>query len=126
MLNNLKLEFGDKSLDYIGGSPYRTRIVLKNDDGAYYPIFFPPEDIEKDNATLYQMAMDVVYQKNSNGRAEDERFNTMGGKIAQVDDALERAQKQYEQVETMIKTTTSMVNELIATMLGGEENEETI
>ena len=34
------------------------------------------------------MALDVNYQKNSSGRAENEKFNLLGTKIAEVDDAI--------------------------------------
>ena len=88
MINNLKLEWGDKSLDYLNGEPFRTRVVLKNEDGAYYPVFFDVDAINKPDSELLQMALDVNYQKNSSGRAENEKFNLLGTKIAEVDDAI--------------------------------------
>lgn len=94
MINNLKLEWGDKSLDYLNGEPYRTRVVLKNEDGAYYPVFFDVDAINKPDSELLQMALDVNYQKNSSGRAEDERFNLLGTKIAEVDKAIEASKTQ--------------------------------
>ncbi|GAB6764661.1 hypothetical protein BOVMAS17_04850 [Streptococcus uberis] len=94
MINNLKLEWGDKSLDYLNGEPYRTRVVLKNEDGAYYPVFFDVDAINKPDLELLQMALDVNYQKNSSGRAEDERFNLLGTKIAEVDQAIENSKTQ--------------------------------
>lgn len=124
-MNNLKLEFGTKSVDYINSAPYRTRVVLTNDDGAYYPIFFDPEAIEKSDAELYQMALDVVYQKNAYQRAEDERFNLMGTKIAQLDEAKDRADKQYQKMEQFMKTVSQTVNEAIMSLAVGKENVET-
>lgn len=94
MINNLKLEWGDKSLDYLNGEPYRTRVVLKNEDGAYYPVFFDVDAINKPDSELLQMALDVNYQKNSSGRAEDERFNLLGTKIAEVDQTIENSKTQ--------------------------------
>ncbi|VTS14204.1 Protein of uncharacterised function (DUF1366) [Streptococcus pseudoporcinus] len=94
MINNLKLEWGDKSLDYLNGEPYRTRVVLKNEDGAYYPVFFEPEAINKPSPELLKMAIDVVYNKNFSQRAEDERFNLLGTKIAEVDKAIEASKTQ--------------------------------
>ena len=123
MINNLKLEFGEKSLDYLNGEVHRLRVVLKNDDGVYYPVFFEPDKINLSDAELYQMALEVNYQKNSSGRAEDERFNIIGEKIAEIDRAIERAQEQRSQVEEMMKMTTTIVNELIASLMGGEEDE---
>ena len=123
MINNLKLEFGEKSLDYLNGEVHRLRVVLKNDDGAYYPVFFEPDKINLSDAELYQMALEVNYQKNSSGRAEDERFNTIGEKIAEIDAATVRSKEQYANVEEMMKMTTTMVNELIASLMGGDEDE---
>lgn len=123
MINNLKLEFGEKSLDYLNGEVHRLRVVLKNDDGAYYPVFFEPDKINLSDAELYQMALEVNYQKNSSGRAEDERFNTIGEKIAEIDAATVRSKEQYANVEEMMKMTTAMVNELIASLMGGDEDE---
>ena len=123
MINNLKLEFGEKSLDYLNGEVHRLRVVLKNDDGVYYPVFFEPDKINLSDAELYQMALEVNYQKNSSGRAEDERFNIIGEKIAEIDQAVERAKAQHAQMEEMTKTTTTVVNELIESLMGGDEDE---
>lgn len=106
MINNLKLEWGDKSLDYLNGEPYRTRVVLKNEDGAYYPVFFDVDAINKPDSELLQMALDVNYQKNSSGRAENEKFNLLGTKIAEVDDAIEASKSQ---ASTSQKTLMDMV-----------------
>lgn len=78
MINNLPLEMvNEPSLDYLNGQPHRTRVTLTNADGAYYPVFFEPDAISKPLPDLLQMALDVVYQKNSSGRAEDERFTQL-------------------------------------------------
>jgi len=104
MISNLKLEMGDVSLDYIGGSPHRTRVVLKNDDGAYYPIFFDPDAVNKTDAELYEMALEVVYQKNSYQRAETERFNQLGAKIAEYDELMEKANLTISEMEKQMTT----------------------
>ena len=59
----MKLEFLSKSVDYIGGEPYKTRVVLGNSEGAIYPIFFEPSSISKDAGELYKLAMDTVQIK---------------------------------------------------------------
>ena len=85
--------------------------------------FFEPDKINLSDAELYQMALEVNYQKNSSGRAEDERFNTIGEKIAKIDAGTARSKEQYTKVEEMMKMTTAMVNELIASLMGGDEDE---
>lgn len=104
MINNLKLEFGEKGLDYLNGEVHRLRVVLKNDDGAYYPIFFEASEIEKPDAELYEMALEVVYQKNSYQRAENEKFNVLGEKIAEYDKLIEKATLTIGKMETQMTT----------------------
>lgn len=120
MINNLKLEWGDKSLDYLNGEPYRTRVVLKNEDGAYYPVFFDVDAINKPDSELLQMALDINYQKNSSGRAEDERFNLMGTKVAEIDDAIEESKKQTElskqELQTKIDNAILELTDLVMSM----------
>lgn len=53
-----------------------------------------------------------------------EQIDFAGSKMAQVDNALERLEKESQKIETLIKTTTGTVNELIANMMGGMEDEE--
>ncbi|MFP7776900.1 DUF1366 domain-containing protein [Streptococcus dysgalactiae] len=65
MINNLPLELANEpSLDYLNGQPHRTRVPLTNADGAYYPVFFEPDAINKSLPELLTMALDVVYNKN--------------------------------------------------------------
>ncbi|MGV3079057.1 DUF1366 domain-containing protein [Streptococcus sp. 32226D021BW] len=45
-----------------------------------------------------------------------------GTKIAQIDESLERSNKQYTRVEEMMKMTTAMVNELIESVMGAEDD----
>lgn len=105
MINNLKLEWGDKSLDYLNGEPFRTRVVLKNEDGAYYPVFFDTDAINKPDSELLQMALDVIYNKNFSQRAENEKFNLLGTKIAEVDQATEESKKATEALIAQTETT---------------------
>lgn len=109
MISNLKLEFGEVSLDYIGGSPYRTRVVLKNDDGAYYPIFFEPDAIEKTDAELYQMALDVVYQKNSYQRAESEKFDEYDGLIKEI----KKVSEKVDETTKVVSSTTLEIGNMV-------------
>lgn len=45
-----------------------------------------------------------------------------GKKIAQIDESLERSNEQYTRFEEMMKMTTAMVNELIESVMGAEND----
>ena len=109
----MRLKFGNKSLEYSQAEYPKTRVLLINDEGAMYPIYFDREAIDKSDAELFELALEKIYQDNFPNRAEDERFNTIGEKIAEIDQVIERAKEQQVQVEEMMKMTTAMVNELI-------------
>lgn len=129
MINNLKLKWDGKSHDWLNNEPFRTRVVLKNEDGAYYPIFFSVEDINKTDAELLSMALEVVYEKNSPGRAEDEKFNLLGKKIGEADAAIDAAKEQYQKMEKMMKVISATLNQLISTTLPkgmADEDDETV
>ncbi|MFH6616102.1 hypothetical protein QE521_07090 [Streptococcus suis] len=55
-----------------------------------------------------------------------EQLDFAGTKIAQIDESLERSNEQYTRFEEMMKMTTAMVNELIESVMGAEENVEEI
>ncbi|HFI0175518.1 TPA: hypothetical protein ACGOWO_002320 [Streptococcus suis] len=55
-----------------------------------------------------------------------EQLDFAGTKIAQIDESLERSNTQYTRVEEMMKMTTAMVNELITSVMGTEEDVEEI
>lgn len=46
-------------------------------------------------------------------------------KIAQIDDAIDRSNKQYDRVEELLKVTTATVNELIMSLMSEEEEADT-
>ena len=95
----MKLEFISKSLDYLNNDPYRTKVVLGNSEGAYYPIYFDKDAISKSDAELLSLATEKIYQDNFPNRAEDERFNTLGEKIAEYDELIEKSQKAIKDLE---------------------------
>ena len=80
----MKLEFISKSLDYLNNDPYRTKVVLGNSDGAYYPVYFDKDAISKSDAELLELALEKIYQDNFPNRAEDEKFNEIGERLANV------------------------------------------
>lgn len=88
-----KLRFLSKSLDYSGGEATRTRVVLGNDEGAIYPVFFEPAAIEKDGGELEVMALEVIYQINYPNRAEKEKFAEQERLIAEIKAATSEAKE---------------------------------
>ena len=121
----MKLEFGSKSLEYdTSNQPYRTKVMLVNADGAIMPVFLSAEKVDLSPTELLAEALEVVYQDNFPRRAEDERFNLIGQKIAELDNALERDNKQYDRVEELVKATTGTVNELIMSLMPEDDEEE--
>ena len=80
----MKLEFISKSLDYLNNDPYRTKVVLGNSEGAFYPIYFDKDAISKSDAELLELATEKIYQDNFPSRAEDEKFNAIGERLANV------------------------------------------
>lgn len=46
-------------------------------------------------------------------------------KIAQIDDAIDRSNKQYDRVEELLKVTTGTVNELIMSLMSEKEEADT-
>ena len=80
----MKLEFISKSLDYLNNDPYRTKVVLGNYEGAFYPVYFDKDAISKSDAELLELATEKIYQDNFPNRAEDEKFNAIGERLANV------------------------------------------
>ena len=80
----MKLEFISKSLDYLNNDPYRTKVVLGNSEGAFYPVYFDKDAISKSDAELLELATEKIYQDNFPSRAEDEKFNKIGERLAKV------------------------------------------
>lgn len=110
----MKLEYQSKSLRYgADGHPSKAQINLGNAEGAVYPVFLSPDVIEQSDSELYKLAMEEVYEQNFPHRAENEKFNLMGEKIAQYDEMMDKMQKALDESEKMIQTVTMIVNELI-------------
>ena len=82
----MKLEFISKSLDYLNNDPYRTKVVLGNSEGAFYPVYFDKDAISKSDAELLELATEKIYQDNFPSRAEDEKFNAIGERLANVNE----------------------------------------
>ncbi|MBM6460364.1 DUF1366 domain-containing protein [Streptococcus suis] len=103
----MRLKFGNKSLEYTQGEHPKTRVLLINDEGAMYPIYFDKEAIDKADAELFELALEKIYQDNFPNRAEDEKFNEIGKRLAKVDDIAEEATKNLEKVKEQVTMSAS-------------------
>lgn len=103
----MRLKFGNKSLEYTQGEHPKTRVLLINDEGAMYPIYFDKEAIDKSDAELFELALEKIYQDNFPNRAEDEKFNEIGKRLAKIDDITEEATKNLEKVKEQVTMSAS-------------------
>lgn len=99
----MKFEFGSKSQEYdASGTASSTKVMLVNSDGASVPIFLPPDKIDLPNSELLELALEVIYQENFPMRAENEKFNLLGEKIAEYDKLIEKATLTIDKMETQM------------------------
>lgn len=118
----MKLKFSSKSQEFeTDGAVKGTKVTLTNDDGAFYPVMLPAEKISLSNAELEELALEVVYQENFPRRAENEKFNEIGEKIAKYDEMIDKMQKAIDDSEKMTKLATATLNDLINQMYADEE-----
>ena len=103
----MRLKFGNKSLEYAQGEHPKTRVLLINDEGAMYPIYFDRDAIDKSDAELFELALEKIYQDNFPNRAEDEKFNEIGKRLAKVDDITEEAAENLEKIKEQVKLSAS-------------------
>ena len=103
----MRLKFGNKSLEYTQAEYPKTRVLLINDEGAMYPIYFDKEAIDKSDAELFELALEKTYQDNFPNRAENEKFNEIGKRLAKVDDITEEAKKNLEKISEQAKLSAS-------------------
>ncbi|NQO28157.1 DUF1366 domain-containing protein [Streptococcus suis] len=103
----MKFKFLSKSTEYLGSSPHRTVVVIGNEEGATIPYRFDREAIELSDSELFDMAMEKMYQENFPNRAEDEKFNEIGKRLAKVDGITEEATKNLEKVKAQVTLSAS-------------------
>ncbi|HEL2279616.1 TPA: DUF1366 domain-containing protein [Streptococcus suis] len=72
-----------------------------------YPIYFDKEAIDKSDAELFELALEKIYQDNFPNRAEDEKFNAIGKRLAKIDDITEEATKNLEKVKEQVTVSAS-------------------
>ena len=102
----MKLEFISKSLDYLNNDPYRTKVVLGNSEGAFYPIYFDKDAISKSDAELLGLASEKIYQDNFPGRAETEKFNVID---KMIEEATQTLGKMNEQVQLSVSSRSAFL-----------------
>ncbi|HEM3492571.1 TPA: DUF1366 domain-containing protein [Streptococcus suis] len=103
----MKFKFLTKSTEWLGSSPHRTIVVVGNEEGATIPYAFDKEAINLTDSELFDMAMEKMYQENFPNRAEDEKFNEIGKRLAKVDDITEEATKNLEKVKEQVKLSAA-------------------
>lgn len=126
----MKLKFGSKSQEFeADGTVKGTKVTLVNDDGATCPVMLPADKINLSNTELEKLALEVIYQENFPQRAENERFNEIGEKIAKYDEMIEKMQEAIDNSEKMTKLATATLNDVLNHMYADEvpadENETT-
>ena len=99
----MKFEYDSKSKEYdASGAAYATKVVLKNRDGAYVPVFLPVEKIDLSNTELLNKALEVIYQENFPQRAENEKFNELDEKIKKYNVLNEKAAETIAKMEAQM------------------------
>lgn len=117
----MKLKFGSKSQEFNqDGSVKGTKVVLTNDEGAVYPVLLEADKISLSNTELEELALEIIYQENFPQRAENEKFNEIGEKIAKYDEMIAKMQAAIDKSEKMTQLATATVNEVINKMYPDE------
>ena len=117
----MKFEYESKSKEYdASGAASATKVVFKNSEGAYVPVFLPAEKIDLSNTELLNEALEVIYQENFPQRAENEKFNDIDKKIAKYDEMIEKMQAAIDKSGKMTQLATATLNSLIDQMYPDE------
>lgn len=122
----MKFEYESKSKEYdASGAASATKVVLRNRDGAYVPVFLPVDKIDLSNTELLNEALEVIYQENFPQRAENEKFNELDEKIKEYEALSRKATetiakmeeqmtKQQEKSKTAQVTLMNVITEFYA------------
>ena len=96
----MKLEFYGKSLNYnLDGSLKGTIVTLGHMDGGHLPVVLAGDKTDLSNQELFELAMEEHYHENFPNRAENEKFNLLGEKIAKYDELNEKSQNAIKDLE---------------------------
>lgn len=114
----MKFEYDSKSKEYdASGAAYATKVVLKNRDGAYVPVFLPVDKIDLSNTELLKEALEVIYQENFPQRAENEKFNELDKKIKEYEALNKKATDTIAKMEEEIKKQQEASNTAQETLM---------
>ncbi len=114
----MKFEYESKSKEYdASGAAYATKVVLKNRDGAYVPVFLPVDKIDLSNTDLLNEALEVIYQENFPQRAENEKFNELDTKIKEYEALSKKATDTIAKMEEQIKKQQDASNTAQETLM---------
>lgn len=110
----MKFEYESKSKEYdASGAAYATKVVLKNRDGAYVPVFLPVEKIGLSNTELLKEALEVIYQENFPQRAENEKFNELDEKIEEYEALSKKATETIAKMEEASSTAQVTLMDIV-------------
>lgn len=110
----MKFEYESKSKEYdASGAAHATKVILKNRDGAYVPVFLPVEKIDLSNTELLNAALEVIYQENFPQRAENEKFNELDKKIKEYEVLSKKATETIAKMEEASSTAQATLMNII-------------
>ena len=114
----MKFEYESKSKEYdASGAASATKVILRNRDGAYVPVFLPIDKIDLSNTELLTEALEVIYQENFPQRAENEKFNELDTKIKEYEALNEKAIETIAKMEEQIKKQQDASNTAQVTLM---------
>lgn len=114
----MKFEYESKSKEYdASGAASATKVILKNRDGAYVPVFLPVDKIDLSNTDLLNEALEVIYQENFPQRAENEKFNELDTKIKEYEALSKKATDTIAKMEEQIKKQQDASNTAQETLM---------
>lgn len=114
----MKFEYESKSKEYdASGAAYATKVILRNRDGAYVPVFLPADKIDLSNTELLELALEVIYQENFPQRAENEKFNELDKKIKEYEALNKKATDTIAKMEEQIKKQQDASNTAQETLM---------
>ena len=114
----MKFEYESKSKEYdASGAASATKVILRNRDGAYVPVFLPVEKIDLSNTELLTEALEVIYQENFPQRAENEKFNELDTKIKEYEALSKKATDTIAKMEEQIKKQQDASNTAQVTLM---------